>query len=138
MKRGPIVGVALVALAGAGIARAQTSEQSLTEPQVRSLVTEWGCTNVSRLSLGQSGRWFGACQKGGETVNVMVDEKGKVSRGTPSRVTAATARADLMAYGCNNLSALSRGPQGSWYGRCDKGGKTVDVTVDQQGKIASK
>ena len=137
MKNAVMVTAVLVGLSAGGTAWAQTSSQ-LTEPQVRSLVTDWGCSNVSRLSQGKSGRWFGECQKGGQTVNVMVDDKGKVSQGTASQMTAASARADLMGHGCNNVSTLTRGPQGSYYGRCDKAGKTVDVKVDPQGKIATK
>jgi hypothetical protein len=137
MKKVVILAAALFGLAGAETAWAQTATQPLTEPQARSLAMQWGCTNVSRLSLGQSGRWFGQCQKGGQTVNVLVDEQGKVSQGAPSHVTAGVARADLMAYGCSNVSTLSRGPRGSWHGRCQKGGETIEVTVDQQGRIVS-
>jgi hypothetical protein len=128
----------LLWFAVAGTARAQAPLQLLTEPQVRFLVTEWGCANVSRLSEGQSGRWFGTCQKSGQIINVMVDENRTVSQGTASRLTEAAARADLMARGCKNLSMLSRGPDGSWHGRCDKDGRTVDVMVDQQDKVANK
>lgn len=137
MKKAPIAAIVLLVFATTGTAWAQAPWQ-LTEPQVRSFVMQWGCSNVSRLSEGQSGHWFGRCQKGGETVDVMVDQNGKVSRGAPSHITSASARADLMAHGCNNVSSLSRGPRGSWHGRCDKGGKTVDVMVDPEGNIASK
>ena len=138
MKKVAITTAVLLGFAGAAVARAQGPSQSLTEPQVRFLVTEWGCTNVSRLSEGQSGRWFGSCQKSGHTINVMVDENGNASQGTPTDVTEAAARADLMAHGCRNVSMLSRGSDGSWHGRCDMGGRTVDVMVDKQDKVASK
>jgi hypothetical protein len=138
MKKVAITTAVLLGFAGAAVARAQSPLQPLTEPQVRFLVTEWGCTNVSRLSEGQSGRWFGSCQKSGHALNVMVDENGNTSQGTPTGVTEAAARAALMAHGCRNVSTLSRGSDGSWQGRCDKDGKTVDVMVDQQDEVASK
>ena len=127
----------LLGLTSPGLAWGQT-QKPLTEPQARSLVMDWGCTNVSRLSMGQNGRWFGECQKGGKPIDVMIDEQGKVSEGTPSHITAASARAALMSYGCSNVSALTRGPNDTWQGRCQKGSNTIDVAVDQQGKVVSK
>ena len=67
---------------------------------------------------------------------VVLEEQGKVSQGTPSHVTADGARAAVMAYGCSNVSSLSRGPNDTWHGRCQKGGDTIDVIVDQQGKVS--
>jgi len=137
MKALAIVGAAVLSLTAVSTARAQNAPQPLTEPQARSLAMQWGCGNVSRLSQGQSGRWFGQCQKGGEAVNVMVDPSGKVSQGRPSHITSSVARADLMQYGCSNISQLTRDSSGAWHGRCTKGGDSVDVTVNQQGQVAS-
>jgi len=138
MEKAAGIIVLLLGLTSPGLAWGQTPKQPLTEPQARSLVMDWGCTNVSRLSMGQSGRWFGECQKGGKAIDVMIDEQGKVSEGTPSHITAASARAALMSYGCNNVSALTRGPNDTWQGRCQKGSNTMDVAVDQQGNVVSK
>lgn len=138
MQKTAIAMAVLLGLACPGTAWCQAPAQGLTEPQVRSLVTEWGCTNVSRLSMGQAGRWFGECQKGGKTVDVMVDEQGRVSQGASSHVTSAKARALLMANGCSNVSNLTRGPNDTWRGSCQKGGDKINVTVNQQGNISNR
>ena len=91
MNKPAIAIAALLGLAAAQSAWANPPTQTLTEPKARSLVMGWGCTNVSRLSQGQSGRWFGRCEKGGETVNVMVDNQGKVSQGESSSFTSSRA-----------------------------------------------
>jgi hypothetical protein len=108
----------------------------MTEPMARAAVMDWGCSNVSGLSQGVSGSWFGECQKGGQTFSVMVDKNGKVSQGSPSHITEGEARAALADAGCSNISKLTRGPNGRWQGSCQKGGNTVQATVDQSGKIA--
>jgi len=137
MKNLAILATAMLTLAAAQPARAQNAPQHLTEPQARAMAMQWGCSNISRLSAGQGGRWFGQCQKGGQTVSVMVDATGKVSQGRPSHVTSGAARADLMQHGCPNVSQLTEDASGTWHGRCMKGGNTTEVTVNQQGQIAS-
>lgn len=124
-------------LIGAGSAWAQSAPQALTAAQARYQAMAWGCTSMSRLSVGPSGNWHGECQKSDRTVSIIIDKAGKVSQGTSQSVTSANARADLMAYGCSDVSTLSRGPQGSWHARCDKGGKTVDAAVNPQGQVST-
>lgn len=137
--------VAVLWIAGAGAAYAQSSTgapaaggnpPALTEGHARSLMMGYGCTNLSHLSRGMSGSWHGQCSKGGQTIDVMVDPEGKVSTGRAEHITAANARAVLMNYGCSNVSTLSPGPQGTWHGQCTKGGQTVNVMVDQEGKAS--
>ena len=143
MKR-TIAAITTIFIAGAGAGWAQTSagnpaaggSTALTEAHARSLMMNYGCSNVSALSMGMSGTWHGQCSKGGQTVDVMVDPQGKVSTGTARSVTSAHARSALMDYGCSNVSTLSRGPEGTWHGQCLKGGQTVNVIVDQQGKVS--
>jgi hypothetical protein len=129
--------LALIGLAGSVPAWAQAPAGSLTEAHARSSLMGYGCSNVSGLSVGPSGSWHGQCQKGGQTVNVMVDREGKVSTGMASHITEAHARSALTAFGCSNLSALGRGEQGNWHGTCTKGGQTTEVMVDQQGKASA-
>jgi hypothetical protein len=110
---------------------------ALTEGQARSIMMDSGCSNVSHLSMSPAGSWHGTCTKGGQTAQVMVDPKGKVAPAAGvDHLTAAHARSALMDYGCSNVSTLSSGPQGSWHGTCTKGGQTVNLMVDQNGKVA--
>jgi len=139
MKRG-LAATAVVSLIATGAAWAQQAPAThLTEPQARSALTSFGCANVSHLSMGPHGSWYGNCTKGGQQVQVRVDPEGKAMVAKPEEmpVTAAHARAALMQYGCSNVSGLSRGPEGTWHGQCTKGGQTVDVMVDQQGKAST-
>ena len=129
--------LAVVGLAGAVPAWAQAPAGTITEAHARSQLMGYGCSNVSQLSAGPSGSWHGQCQKGGQTVNVMVDPEGKVSNTAPTHITEAHARSVLTAYGCSNLSVLSRGPQGNWRGTCTKGGQTTEVLVDEEGHAST-
>src|SRR4051794_8136435 len=128
--------VALFGVAGSAPAWAQAPTGSLTEAHARSLLMGYGCSNVSHLSAGATGSWHGQCQKGGQTINVMVDPEGKVSPATASHITEAHARSAMTAYGCTNISELSRGPQSTWHGTCTKGGQTANLMVDQEGKVS--
>jgi hypothetical protein len=128
--------LAIAGLAGSAPAWAQTPGGSLTEGHARASLMGYGCSNVSQLSPGPGGSWHGQCQKGGQTVNVMVDPEGKASTAAASHITEAHARSAVTAYGCSNVSTLSRGPQGTWHGSCTKGGQTINVMVDQQGKVS--
>ena len=47
------------------------------------------------------------------------------------------ARSAMTAYGCASISGLSAGPSGSWHGQCAKGGQTVNVAMDSEGKVTS-
>lgn len=52
-------------------------------------------------------------------------------------MTEAQARYAMGSFGCGNVSALGQGPDGSWHGQCSKGGQTVNVMMDKQGKVSS-
>ena len=109
----------------------------VTDGQARYALAEFGCNNISNLGTGPGGTWHGQCSKGGKATDVMVDAKGVASAGSAQHVTEATARSMLTGYGCNNISTLTMGGDGSWYGQCSKGGKTQNVTVDSKGKMAA-
>ena len=136
MKKSLALAAALC-LAGSGVAWAQAS--GMTEPQARSVLTSYGCGNISHLSMGPQGSWHGQCSKGGRTMDVMVDAQGKAGPSTAemAHITSAHARSALMDFGCSNVSGLSRGPEGTWHGQCSKGGRTRDVMVDAQARRAS-
>lgn len=56
---------------------------------------------------------------------------------TQAAMTEAQARYAMGSFGCNNVSALGQGPEGSWHGQCSKGGQTVNVMMDRQGKVST-
>ncbi len=111
---------------------------SITEAHARAALMQYGCSNLSTLSRGASGSWHGSCSKGGTTQFVSVDPQGKVSTGVANSMTEGHARAALMQFGCSNLSSLSETEGGSWTGQCSKGGRTVNVSVDQNGKASAR
>ncbi len=110
-----------------------TEADTITEAHARAALMQFGCTNVSTLSHGASGSWHGNCTKGGATQFVTVDREGKASTGTAKSITEGHARAALMNFGCSNVSSLNETDSGDWTGQCTKGGRTVDVAVDQKG-----
>ncbi len=115
-----------------------TGVQHVTEGRARYAMTEFGCTNISTMQTGPGGTWYAQCTKGGAAVPVMVDEKGVASATKAKHITEPAARSMLLDYGCNNLSSLSMGADGGWYGQCIKGGSTQSVSVSQSGQVASK
>ena len=109
----------------------------ITDGQARYSLTQFGCANISNLGTGPGGTWHGQCYKAGAPISVMVDAKGVASVGAPTHVTESAARSMLTGFGCNNISTLTMGGDGSWYGQCAKGGKTQNVSVDSTGKMAT-
>ena len=109
----------------------------LTDGQARYALTQFGCVNISNLGTGPGGTWHGQCYKAGAPTSVMVDAKGVASAGAPTHVTESAARSMLTGFGCANISTLTMGGDGSWYGQCAKGGKTQNVSVDSTGKLAA-
>ena len=109
----------------------------ITEGQARYAMTEFGCANISSLGTGPGGTWHGQCYKGGQPVNVMVDVKGVASASTATHITEGGARSLLTGFGCSNLSTLTMGTDGGWYGQCIKSGRTQNVSVDSAGTMAS-
>ncbi len=134
-----LAGLALPGLAFAqGTAPMAATPAVLGEGHARSAMTAYGCASISGLSAGPSGSWHGQCAKGGQTVNVAMDSQGKVTSGTaPAHLTESHARSAMTAYGCASISGLSAGPSGSWHGQCAKGGQTVNVAMDSEGKVTS-
>lgn len=136
--------LAMLALAGTivpGLAMAQNSgaPPTMTEPQARSAMTAFGCSNLSTLGQGPGGSWYGQCSKGGQTVNVTTGPDGKVTTGgRPSHMTEGNARYALTQAGCSNISALKASPDGSWHGQCTRGGSTVNMAVNAQGQAAKE
>lgn len=110
----------------------------ITEGQARYALADFGCNNVSALGTGPGGTWHGQCYKAGAPVSVMVDSKGVASAGKASHITESAARSMLTDYGCNNLSTLTMGADGGWYGQCVKGGNTQRVSVSRSGQMAAK
>ncbi len=113
-----------------------TNVTHITEGQARYAMTAFGCSNISSLGSGPGGTWHGQCYKGGQPTNVMVDGKGVASAATASHITESAARSMLTDYGCSNMSTLTMGMDGGWYGQCSKGGRTQNVSVDSSGKIS--
>ena len=54
-----------------------------------------------------------------------------------SGLTEPQARMVLMDSGYSNISSLKKNDAGHWHGAAVKGGQTVKVAVDTQGKIVS-
>jgi len=61
-----------------GVATATTATH-ITENAARSMLTGYGCSSVSTLTMGTDGSWYGQCSKGGRTQNVSVDSKGTMA-----------------------------------------------------------
>ncbi len=110
----------------------------VTEGQARYAMAAFGCSNISSLGSAPGGTWHGQCYKGGQPVDVMVDGKGVATAATPTHITEGSARSMLTGFGCSNLSSLTMGTDGGWYGQCSKAGRTQDVSVDNTGKLAAK
>ena len=110
----------------------------MTEGQARYALTEFGCSNISGLGAGPNGTWHGQCYKAGAPVNVMVDAQGKASNGSPTHVTEGMARSSLTNFGCSNISTLTMGGDGAWYGQCYKGGAPINVGVNGQGQSMAR
>ena len=110
----------------------------LTEGQARYALAEFGCSNISGLGAGPNGTWHGQCYKAGAPVNVMVDAQGKASNGSPTHITEGMARSSLTGFGCSNISSLTMGGDGTWYGQCYKGGAPINVGVNAQGQSMAR
>ena len=115
-----------------------TGVKHVTEGRARYAMTEFGCTNISALDTGPGGIWHAQCNKSGAATQVMVDEKGVASATKVKHITEPAARSMLTDYGCANVSALSMGADGGWYGQCTKGGSTRRVSVSSSGQVAAK
>ena len=115
-----------------------TGVQHVTEGRARYAMTDFGCTNISTMDSGPGGIWHAQCTKGGAPIQVMVDDKGVASATKVKHITEPAARSMLTDYGCSNLSALSMGADGGWYGQCTKGGSTKSVSVSSSGQLAAK
>ena len=115
-----------------------TNVTHVTEGRARYAMTDFGCSNISSLGTGPGGTWHGQCYKGGQPINVMVDDKGVATAAAATHITENRARSMLTNFGCNNLSTLTMGTDGSWYGQCSKAGRTQDVSVNSSGAMAAK
>lgn len=133
-----LVMLALAGLVAPGLASAQNAAQpAMGEGHARAAMLAFGCSNLSSLGQGPEGSWHGQCTKGGQNVDVMMDRQGKVTAGRPGHMTEGQARAAMMQAGCSNLSSLSMGQDGNWRAQCTKGGRTVNASVDAQGKATT-
>jgi hypothetical protein len=116
-----------------GLALAQTGTV-MTSSHARSAMTDFGCNGITPLGVAADGAYHAQCQKGGKTINVMMDKSGKVSElPAISHITEGRARFELTTFGCSNISQLGVGPNGSWHGQCYKGGTPTNVMVDGKG-----
>ena len=115
-----------------------TGVQHVTEGRARYAMTDFGCSNISTMETGPGGTWHATCTKGGAATQVIVNEKGVASATNAKYITEPAARSMLADYGCNNLSALSMGADGGWYGQCTKGGRMQNVSVSNSGQLAAK
>ena len=123
---------------GTGKVSQLAKDEYVSEGKARYAMMEFGCTNVSGLGNGPGGTWHGQCTKGGAVTDVLVDSKGVAKAEKASHITEAKARSVLTDYGCANLSTLSMGADGGWYGQCTKGGSTKGVSVSNSGQVAAK
>ena len=114
-----------------------TGVQHVTEGRARYAMTDFGCSNISTMDTGPGGTWHAQCTKNGAPVQVIVDEKGVASASNAKYITEPAARSMLTDYGCSNLSTLSMGADGAWYGQCTKGGSTQRVSVSSKGQVAA-
>ncbi len=121
-----------------GTVSQSTGAKHVTEGQARYAMADFGCSNISSLGTGPGGIWHGQCYKGGAPISVVVDAKGAVTAGAAKHITEGTARSMLIDFGCSNLSSLSMGMDGSWYGQCAKSGRTQSVSVSGSGQVAAK
>lgn len=119
---------------------ARPAAPMLGEGHARSAMTDFGCNGITALGVAPDGSWHGQCQKGGSTINVMMDKGGKVSQltGRPPMMTEGQARYAMTDFGCGStsISSLGAGPNGTWHGQCTKGGALINVMVDAQGKAS--
>jgi hypothetical protein len=61
------------------------------------------------------------------------------NRSSSTRIfTADQAKTAIEAGGYSNVSNLQRSSDGTWRGRAAKDGTTIDVTIDNQGKVVSR
>ncbi len=119
-----------------GLALAQTGGV-MTSGHARSAMTDFGCNGITALGMAPDGAYHAQCQKGGKTINVMMDKMGKVTEATAiTHVTEGRARYELTVFGCSSISQLGNGPNGSWHGQCYKGGVATNVSVDSNGVAA--
>ncbi len=122
------------------LAIAQTTgpANTMSASHARSAMTDFGCNGITQLGVAADGSYHGQCQKGGKTINVMMDAKGKVSEpATVAHLTEGRARYALTAFGCSSISHLGNGPDGSWHGQCYKGGVATNVMVDKAGTAST-
>lgn len=129
------VAAMLLGAAVPGFAFAQTdSAPAFTASHARAAMTQFGCSSVTTLGIASDGSYHGQCTKGGNVVNVMMDQTGTVSQYTGTKqISEGQARYALADFGCSNVSSLGTGPGGSWHGQCTKGGSVTDVMVDPKG-----
>ena len=66
-----------VAMDSQGKVTSGTAPTHITEGHARSALTQYGCATISALNSAPDGAWAGQCYKGGQPVNVMVDNTGK-------------------------------------------------------------
>lgn len=115
-----------------------TSQAAMTEGHARSAMYAAGCSNLSSLGRGPQGSWHGQCTKGGQNVSAVMDNKGKVTTGgTMDHMTEGHARSAMMQAGCSNISYLNADDDGMWRAQCTKGGRTVNASMDGQGKVTT-
>ena len=62
-----------------GVASAGSAPHVTEAAAARSMLTGFGCGNISTLTMGGDGSWNGQCAKGGKTQNVTVDSTGKMA-----------------------------------------------------------
>ena len=68
-----------VAMDSKGVVTSGTPPQHLTDGQARSILTDFGCSNISGLNVAADGGWLGQCVKGGRTVVAVVNKSGTVT-----------------------------------------------------------
>ena len=115
-----------------------TGVQHITEGRARYAMTDFGCTNISSMGTGPGGTWHAECTKAGARTPVMVDTQGVASTTKATHLTEPAARSKLIDYGCNNISSLTMGGDGGWYGQCTKAGSIQRVAVSSGGEITAK
>lgn len=62
-----------------GVASAGGTPTHITEAKARSMLTDYGCSSLSTLTMGSDGGWYGQCLKGGSTQRVSVSSSGQMA-----------------------------------------------------------
>jgi uncharacterized protein with FMN-binding domain len=129
--------IALLSLATVPAAFAAEKAASLTEPQVRELLTKQGYTRIDDLEF-EDGMWeTDATSADGNRIDLRVDATGKVyAEDVVSNLTAEDVKAKVTAAGYSKVHDVDY-DDGVWTADAERDdGKNIEVRVDaKDGRI---